>query len=157
MRKCVRGWPYELRKRLAEDYDQKVTRKGAWHKIEALKEYGYILDFTPVVNPDTFGSPHLISIVFDESYRDVQSYIDLIDSFLETKDGFALIASYSFKQEKMMMFYCIIVTRDINQFYREMMNKVPLDRNIVNWTPLSGMKGILDFGMDSLKVPEADE
>ena len=56
LRKCARGFPVTLARELG------IPRTTARDRIQILEQEGIVTEYTPVVNPKTFGSPYLIQI-----------------------------------------------------------------------------------------------
>lgn len=152
VRECVRGWPHKLLQKLREEYGLKITQAGASKKIQSLEEAGHIQGYIPIVSPQTFGSPYLVRVTYDDSYRDIPSHIAGIEKFLDSDscDGYATVAMF---QENGSEFCCIITTEDIERFTRRLLNVASLSKDIVTVTALANVRGIPNYSQRSLSIP----
>ncbi len=156
MRDCARGSPQMLK--LEVDLERKYTRQAAKKQIENLEKEGYIQGYIPITDLKLFGNPYLVTIVFDkESYKDIQSYIEDIEQYLEKGGEFALIATYCIEDESNLQFHCIIITNQLGNFTLDLVRQISLDKKIVSSIPLIQVKGIPNYSRHSIKIQEGNK
>jgi DNA-binding Lrp family transcriptional regulator len=151
LRTCTRGFPMALAKAL------EIPRSTARHRIQALEEEGIVTGYTPVVTPQTFGSPYLIQIdINPNDYKissDLDDTVEALKEFLNTGVGHAPLCFYFFKDSEndLLRVNCLTMTFNVNQLVDGIYHKQNIARENINYVSLDDADGVPNYSKFSLK------
>ena len=151
LRTCARGFPMALARAL------EIPRSTARHRIQALEEEGIVTGYTPVVTPQTFGSPYLIQIdINPEDYKigtDLDDTVLALKEFLNTGVGHAPLCFYFFNdsENNLLRVQCLTMTYNIDQLIDSIYNRQNIARENISYTTLEEADGVPNYSKFSLR------
>jgi DNA-binding Lrp family transcriptional regulator len=154
LRTCARGFPMALARAL------EIPRSTARHRIHALEEEGIVTGYTPVVTPQTFGSPYLIQIDINPAdYKintDLHDTVIALKEFFNTGIGHAPLSFYIFKDSEcdLLRVHCLTMTFKINQIIDDIYHKQNIARENICYTVLEEAGGVPNYSKFSLRQEE---
>ena len=151
LRNCARGFPVALARAL------EIPRSTARHRMQALEEEGIVTGYTPVVTPQTFGSPYLIQIdINPEDYKistDLDDTIKALREFLNTGIGHAPLSFYVFNDSEndQIRVHCLTMTYNINELIDGIYHKQNIARENISYVSLDEADGVPNYSKFSLR------
>ena len=151
LRKCARGFPASLAREL------EIPRGTARDRIRMLEEDGIVTEYTPVVNPKTFGSPYLIQIEVDpDSYKiseDLEATIDSLKEFLNAGIGHAPLSFYVYQdtENDVWKIHCQTMTFNIDFLIESLYREQNIARECISCVSLLDADGVPNYSKFSLK------
>ncbi len=151
LRKCARGFPASLARKL------EIPRATARDRIQILEDEEIVIDYTPVVTPQTFGSPYLIEIeVNPEDYKisdDLEATIDALKEFLNTGIGHAPICFYVYmdSENDLWKVHCATMTFNIDYLLESLYREQNIARECISCISLKEADGVPNYSKFSLR------
>jgi DNA-binding Lrp family transcriptional regulator len=151
LRNCARGFPVALARAM------EIPRTTARRRIQVLEEDGIVIDYTPIVEPQTFGSPYLIQVDIDPTdYKirtDLDDTVKALKEYLNLGIAHASMCFYYFKDSESdhIQVHCITMTRNIDYLIDAIYHKQNIARENISYTPLDEADGITNYSKFSLK------
>jgi len=151
LRKCARAFPASLAREL------EIPRATARKRIKSLEEEGVVTEYTPVVNPTTFGNPYLIRIeVNPESYKireDLEATIDSLKEFMNAGIGHAPLCFYVFHDtdNDVWKVHCQTMTFNIEYLIESLYREQNIARECISWVSLKDADGVPNYSKFSLR------
>jgi DNA-binding Lrp family transcriptional regulator len=156
LRECARGFPVALARKL------EVPRSTARQRIQTLEEEGIVIDYIPIVVPQTFGSAYLVRIeVNPADYKiasDLRATIDAIKEFLNAGVGHAPLAIYVYLDSEVELWrvHCLTMTFDIESLTESLYREQNIARECISCFSLEDVEGIPNYSKFSLVQQEED-
>ena len=151
LRTCARGFPMALAKAM------EIPRTTARRRIQALEDEGIVTGYTPVVTPQTFGSPYLIQIgINPDDYKissDLVETVEALKEFLNSGVGHAPLCFYYFKNSEndLLLVRCLTMTFNIDHLIDEIYHRQNIARENISYTPLEDAEGVPNYSKFSLR------
>lgn len=151
LRTCARGFPMALAREL------EIPRTTARRRMQALEKEGIVTGYTPVVTPQTFGSPYLIQIdINPDDYKissDLDETIRALKGFLNSGVGHAPLSFYFFKDSEtdLLRVRCLTMTFNIDQLIDEIYHRQNIARENISYTALDDADGVPNYSKFSLR------
>ena len=151
LRRCARGFPMALAREL------EIPRTTARRRIQALESEGIVTGYTPVVAPQTFGSPHLIQIDLNpDDYKissDLDETVRALKEFLNSGVGHAPLSFYFFRDSEtdLLRVRCLTMTFKIDQLIDEIYHRQNIARENISYTALDDADGVPNYSKFSLR------
>ena len=151
LRSCARGFPMALAK------EMEIPRTTARRRIQALEEEGIVTGYTPVVTPQTFGSPYLVQIDINPDDYKINSEIDdtvgALKEFLNLGLGHAPLSFYFFNdfENDLIRVGCLTMTRCIDYLIDEIYRRQNIAKENISYIPLEEADGVPNYSKFSLR------
>jgi len=151
LRTCSRGFPVALARAL------EIPRSTARHRIQTLEEEGIVIGYTPVVTPQTFGSPYLIQIdINPEDYKistELEDTVIALKEFFSTGIGHAPLSFYFFKdvENDLLRVHCLTMTFNVDHLIDTIYHKQNIARENINYISLDEADGVPNYSKFSLR------